>query len=583
MKRSAFATARQLSVILLLWMTVQSVAQDAAGTGQCPMVKIEAERMPDLNIPRCSHSVFFVNGEVTVVGGHTTNFEPTATAEYYKDGKWHLVNTAYTHDNGVSVLLSSGKVLLGGGSEKPLGIGQTFPVEEYSPSTHTFRGFSCFETKRALAGGIELDSGRVVICGNWHHGDSIEVFDGDRHFYFAREPLVHRASPYIFRIAPDDVLILGNGGTHCEPLLSDVADRLKGQPLHVPLLRRWQPLFFFSALSSSTGFIGDESKGDYSWLMPVEDWTEGDSTLWDQNRQLAFMLVSDTTFTLLPTTCPVPKTGLGGKIYYCSPVLADRQAQRAYVHGIDKDNRHYLLCADYAHRPAPITLYYTDPLPQAGFPHILLDDNGDLWTIGGLNYNFGNGGTLVNDNFSPLASVYRLHIGQHQHDAAKSSTPAWVWPILIAVLLLTAIYIIILWRRRRKPQKNTSEASATEPSSADKEPLSNGEELISRILTLMEQEQLYLDSGLNLANLASRLNTNRNAVSACINSNQGCSFSQFIGTYRVEHAKKLMRQLPEMKMTEVWMSSGFTTESSFFRTFKTVTGMTPSEWKVQNN
>ena len=48
--------------------------------------KIEVERLPDLNIPRAGHSLFFVNGELTVAGGHTNGFVPTPTAEYYKDG-----------------------------------------------------------------------------------------------------------------------------------------------------------------------------------------------------------------------------------------------------------------------------------------------------------------------------------------------------------------------------------------------------------------------------------------------------------------------------------------------------------------
>ena len=87
--------------------------------------KIEVERLPDLNIPRAAHSLFFVNGELTVAGGHTNGFVPTPTAEYLKDGKWHLMDMVYNHDFGFSVVLKSGMVLLGGGSEQPIGIGQT--------------------------------------------------------------------------------------------------------------------------------------------------------------------------------------------------------------------------------------------------------------------------------------------------------------------------------------------------------------------------------------------------------------------------------------------------------------------------
>ncbi|MBQ8095915.1 MAG: helix-turn-helix domain-containing protein [Prevotella sp.] len=560
-------------------------------TTACPWVKIEAERLPDLNIARSGHAVFCVNGEPTVVGGHTTNFLPTATAEYYEDGKWHLVETAFPHDIGICVVLSSGKVILGGGSEKPLGIGQTYPVEEYDPTTHTFRAFSCFDTKRTLAQAIEIDSGRVVVAGNWYAGDSIELFDGDRYFHFAKEVTVGRASPYMLRTSSGDVLILGNGGTHGEPLMSDVADRLKGEPLHVPLLRRWQPLFYEAPFCNNTGFIGDEATGNYSWLMPVEDWQEGDSTTWEPYRQLAFLLVRDTTFALLPTTCPVPKKGPYGEIQYISPVIADRKVHRGYVHGIDKDNRHYIVSVEYNKRPAPLTLYYTDPLPDAGFPHILLTDEGDLMITGGINYNRTLGGTLGNDNYSPLASVYLLHVSSQSQDQAEGTKSAWLWMTLTVILLTAAALLIIFWRKRKPTERNDVEVApiievANVEEEADENEKANagwGTELMSRISQLMEHEQLFLDSDLKLTDLATRLNTNRNVVSACINTQLGCSFSQFISNYRVEHAKQLLRQHPDIKMAEVWMQSGFTTESSFFRAFKATTGKTPSEWKAEND
>ena len=35
-----------------------------------------------------------------------------------------------------------------------------------------------------------------------------------------------------------------------------------------------------------------------------------------------------------------------------------------------------------------------------------------------------------------------------------------------------------------------------------------------------------------------------------------------------------------MKISEVFLSSGFANETTFFRIFKTATGMTPNEWKA---
>ena len=59
--------SRLLHIIIYIGaLSVQTVVpaqneQEAA----CPVVKLEAERLPDLNIPRSGHSIVAANGEVT--------------------------------------------------------------------------------------------------------------------------------------------------------------------------------------------------------------------------------------------------------------------------------------------------------------------------------------------------------------------------------------------------------------------------------------------------------------------------------------------------------------------------------------
>ena len=108
-----------------------------------------------------------------------------------------------------------------------------------------------------------------------------------------------------------------------------------------------------------------------------------------------------------------------------------------------------------------------------------------------------------------------------------------------------------------------------------------GASLLQRIRQLMEQEQLYLNSELTIADLADRLGLHRNQLSDCINRQTGATFLQLVANYRVEHAKQLLRQQPDMKVSVVGSESGFANEKSFFRTFKAATGMTPSEWRAQ--
>ena len=92
---------------MLLLLPVLAMAVPDSVQTACPEVKLQMEQLPNLNIPRSSHSTFFVNGELVVAGGHTNGFVPTPTAEYLKDGEWHVMQMVYTHDFGSSVVMKS--------------------------------------------------------------------------------------------------------------------------------------------------------------------------------------------------------------------------------------------------------------------------------------------------------------------------------------------------------------------------------------------------------------------------------------------------------------------------------------------
>ena len=127
--------------------------------------------------------------------------------------------------------------------------------------------------KRTFASGVELDSGRVVVAGNWYGNDSIEMFDGDRTFSPVKGVNIPHAVPYLLRTSDGNVLILGNESPYHESLCSDSVERLTGGPLRIPLLKKWQPLTFEAPFCNGVSFIGDESKGDYSYLINVQDWS----------------------------------------------------------------------------------------------------------------------------------------------------------------------------------------------------------------------------------------------------------------------------------------------------------------------
>ena len=44
-----------------------------------------------------------------------------------------------------------------------------------------------------------------------------------------------------------------------------------------------------------------------------------------------------------------------------------------------------------------------------------------------------------------------------------------------------------------------------------------------------------------------------------------------------------LRQHPHMKLNIIISESGFANETSFYRTFKTICGMTPAEWRAKKH
>lgn len=548
---------KRQQLILGLTMTVLTVL---AQTDTIPMTKIVPQRLPDLNIPRFCHGTFFADGELTVTGGHTSSFVPTPTAEFLKDGKWQVLQMAYTHDDGLCVPLRNGKVLLAGGYEKNLGVGQTIEAELYDPATHTFEGFGCLDRRRTQVSGIELPSGQVVAAGNWYHPDAIETYDGGMYFETARDVSLHRSRPYLFRTSNGDVMVInGCWDNYGIVITSNIVDRLKGEPFRVPLLETWKPYLLGHTPRSDDSFIGDDEKGDCAYLLPVQDST----------GQVAIAEVRDTIFSLLPTTVPIPMKSRFGEISYNTPVIVDRQSQRGYIIGCDTLCRKYILCIEYARQPAPLTLYYTDPLTDADGCTPVLSPEGHLVTAGGIIH----GGTW----FTPSAAVWLFPVGNPIATTEAKGSPIWPWILLAGLVVLALLAYLIIYKRRLQTPKNTTpEVTAPEP--APDSP--RDEQLMQRIIRLMEEQRPYLDSDLKQADVATALGVRLDEVSRCINSN-AFNFSQFVNGYRIEYAKQLMLRKPGIKMTQVAIESGFSNDTNFFRTFKAIVGMTPSEWASQ--
>ena len=539
-------------LLLLLAMLATTMMAAVAKSDTCRLVPVVPERLPDLTMPRSGHSTFFVNGTLVVTGGHTTNFVPTPTAEYYTNGEWHQLPMSYSHDNGFAVVLRTGEVLIGGGHAEELGVGQTYMLERFIPQTYTFEGFGCLDRRRVLANATQLADGCVIICGNHYANDAVGCYDGQPQVEHVKSLRQGRSNPYILPVAADDALILGANDIYDRRPDTVWVDRLKGDAFRVPLLEQWRLVYTDQPFTSTACAMADNS-----YLLMA---TNG-------GGQLGFVVVNDTTFSLLPTACPVPMKTQFGPVVYRGSVAVDRKRQRGYVAGADSlFRRQYILAVDYGQQPAALTLYYTDSLEHAAVAIPVLTPDGDLILAGGI----------PNNNYKPLSSVWRYHFATPMPTAAFAGLPVWLLAGLAVLLAGMSAYIILYIRRRKK--RTGDEVSVAEDSGDVNLTDGKAAELMERIGLLMAEEHLYLRTDLRLKDVAASLHTNSSYVSESINTMCGKTFSQFVNELRVRHAQELMRQHPDMKMVAITSASGFTTEASFFRNFKAVTGMTPREW-----
>ena len=95
----------------------------------------------------------------------------------------------------------------------------------------------------------------------------------------------------------------------------------------------------------------------------------------------------------------------------------------------------------------------------------------------------------------------------------------------------------------------------------------------------MVAERLFTDAELTLESLGRHLNLPVHYVSQTINSVYKKTFSSYINSFRVEHAKELILNNEEAKtMLQIAFESGFGSKSVFNSVFKKETGLTPTQF-----
>lgn len=105
---------------------------------------------------------------------------------------------------------------------------------------------------------------------------------------------------------------------------------------------------------------------------------------------------------------------------------------------------------------------------------------------------------------------------------------------------------------------------------------------LSKLLRYMKEEKPHLNSELTVKRLAGGLSLSYRDISQVINERTGMHFHDFVNRYRVEEAKRLLRESiirDELSILSIAYEVGFNSKSSFNTAFKKAAGITPSQYR----
>ena len=147
----------------------------------------------------------------------------------------------------------------------------------------------------------------------------------------------------------------------------------------------------------------------------------------------------------------------------------------------------------------------------------------------------------------------------------------------IPAIALTLSGILLIWVR--------SKLSALKSKKKQSNREDHDEKLLRsvyhKIVRLFEEEKVFLNKHIKVVDIASQLNQNEKTISRAINRYSNGNFNTFINSFRVQYSKDLLQsgKLDHYTIEAIAEESGFANKVSFYNAFKSVTGMSPKQFR----
>ncbi|MBQ4388787.1 MAG: AraC family transcriptional regulator [Bacteroidales bacterium] len=149
--------------------------------------------------------------------------------------------------------------------------------------------------------------------------------------------------------------------------------------------------------------------------------------------------------------------------------------------------------------------------------------------------------------------------------------------ILPCVLTAVVTFFVVRAYDRRR-YESAPAPLAQEPAAVREDAVRTQYEHITEVI---RQEKLFLTPGLGRKELVQRFGLTNRQIGALF-SEAGTSVPEFIRECRLEYAKNLIAERPDLTFSEIADASGFLHVTTFNVDFKSKYGLTPSQYREQH-
>jgi AraC-like DNA-binding protein len=145
----------------------------------------------------------------------------------------------------------------------------------------------------------------------------------------------------------------------------------------------------------------------------------------------------------------------------------------------------------------------------------------------------------------------------------------------------------IEWKQNKGIGSETdTSAMDSEPSTEEKATTKRTQvSLYNELHELFSTQKLHLNPDLDIEAVIKVLGTNKKYLYHAISENSEDNFRNFINRYRVNDAKEIIEQKimdkASFNIADIYTQTGFNSSVTFYRAFKSVTGLTPKEYSIE--